>query len=220
MNGGADLGGMQGFGRVVEEPNEPQYHAGWEPRVMGMVVALGACGQWNIDISRHARESIPPADYLSFPYYRIWTEGVEKLLLERNMVTPDELKSGTQSIPPITVKGCLSADQTWDALHSLAGRADREAKTQPLFKVGDQVQTINTHPTGHTRMPRYARGKTGTITQVLGHHVFPDSAGNQNGDDPKWLYQVRFSAQELWGKDKNPRDSVTLDLWEPHFESA
>jgi len=223
MNGGQDLGGMQGFGPVVPEPGRidydiDNYHADWEPRVMGMVVAMGACGQWNIDISRHARESLSPADYVSFPYYKIWTEGLTKLMLERSMVTQEELTSGQMRLPPIAVKGCLQKGDVWTALHSLGGAAARPETTKPAFTVGDVVHTVNTHPQGHTRLPRYARGRVGEITQVLGFHVFPDSAGNLKGDDPQWLYQVRFTAQELWGKDKNLRDTVTLDLWEPHFE--
>ncbi len=225
MNGGQDLGGMHGFGPVVSEPGKPDYdvenyHAHWEPRVMGMVVAMGACGQWNIDISRHARESISPAEYVTFPYYKIWTEGLEKLMLERSMVTAEELTTGEMRTPPITVKGRLKKADVWTALHSLGGAANRPETRKQKFKVGDLVHTINTHPTTHTRLPRYARGRTGEITKILGFHVFPDSAGNGKGDDPQWLYQVRFTAQELWGEDKNPRDTVTLDLWEPHFNSA
>lgn len=217
MNGGADLGGMQGFGPVVDEPEGEFWHAPWEPRVLGMVVALGACGQWNIDQSRYARESLPPADYMRLPYYHIWTEGAETLLVKRGMVTSEELRSGTFTTPAIKTRGKLQAEDTWDALHSLTGAADREITRKPAFRVGDSVKTINAHPTGHTRLPRYARGRKGVISKVLGFHVFPDSSGNDKGDDPQWLYQVRFAAQELWGEDKNPNDSVTLDLWEPHF---
>lgn len=217
MNGGADLGGMQGFGPVVDEPEREFWHADWEPRVLGMVVALGACGQWNIDQSRHARESLPPADYLRFPYYRIWMEGVEALMLKRGMVTQQELQTGQVSTPPINVRGRLEASNTWDVLHSLAGSAEREISKDPAFQVGDAIETINAHPKGHTRLPRYARSRRGTISKILGFHVFPDSAGNDKGDDPHWLYQVRFSARELWGNEKNPNDTVTLDLWEPHL---
>jgi len=221
VNGGQDLGGMQGFGAVIEEANEPNFHAEWEGRAMAMVVALGALGQWNIDQSRHARESLNPADYLAFPYYRIWIEGVEKLLLDRGLITPDELPTGQQAqSPPDGLNPPLPPQKVWDALHALGGAADRPAQSQPVFQAGDTVRTINIHPNGHTRLPRYARGKTGTITKVLGHHVFPDSAGNNFGDDPKWLYQVTFTAQELWGQDAHPGDRVTLDLWEPHFVEA
>ncbi len=217
MNGGADLGGMHGFGPVIEEENEPHFHSDWESRAMGVVIALGACGQWNIDQSRYSRESLPPADYMRFPYYKIWTLAVSKLLLSRGMVSEEELQSGKMTSPAITVKGRLGAAQVWDGIHSLSGRADREVTSQPAFAVGDAIRTVNKHPTGHTRLPGYARAKDGIITKVLGFHVYPDSSGNDLGDDPQWLYQVRFSARELWGEDKNPHDSVTLDLWEPHF---
>ena len=220
MNGGADLGGMQGFGPVVEEANEPNFHADWESRALGIVIALGACGKWNIDQSRHARETLPPADYLRFPYYQIWIEGVEKMLLSRGMVTEDELESGRMQAEAVEVRGHLSPDAVWKALHSLTGSAERPEIGKPTFDVGDKVQTLNDHPEGHTRLPRYARGHEGEIVKVLGFHVFPDSSGNDKGDDPQWLYQVRFSAQELWGPSRNPNDSVTVDLWEPHLVKA
>mgnify|MGYP003950530137 CR=1 FL=1 len=217
MNGGADLGGMQGFGPVIEEPGEAHFHAEWEPRVMAMVVLLGATEKWNIDQSRHARETLPPADYLRFSYYRIWAEGAQKLLLSREMVTETELQSGKVETPPAMIKARLEKQQVGDALHSLGGAADRLETDTPAFEVGQQVSTVNDHPLGHTRLPRYARAKHGVITKILGFHVFPDSSGNDKGDDPRWLYQVKFSAQELWGPGKNPRDCVTLDLWEPHL---
>lgn len=220
MNGGADLGGMQGFGPVKEEPDEPNFHAEWEARSMALVVALGACGKWNIDQSRHARESLPPADYLRFPYYRIWIEGVEKLLLEKGMITSLELQQGKCSTDPVAVRGRLEANQVWQALHSLTGAADRTEDKTPRFSVGQAVETINSHPVGHTRLPRYARGRNGVISKMLGYHVFPDKSGNGLGDNPEWLYQVRFAAQELWGAQANPRDHVTLDLWEPHFVTS
>lgn len=216
MNGGADLGGMMGFGPVVEEKDEPNFHAEWEARVLGIVVALGANGQWNLDQARYARESLPPADYLRFPYYRIWLEAAEKLMLERGMVTSEELADGMQRIPSIEVKATLVPHNVAAAL-SKGGPVDRLATDKPQFAEGDAVRTINSHPTGHTRLPRYARDKCGTITKVLGYHVFPDSNARGEGENPQWLYQVRFSATTLWGDDRNPRDSVTLDLWEPYL---
>lgn len=223
MNGGQDLGGLQGFGPVVPVPGQPDYdtenyHAAWEPRAMAMVVAIGACGQWNIDQSRHARENRPAGEYITSPYYKIWTEGLSTLLLERGMVTEDELKKGKLTLPPIQVKGCLSKEAVWSALHSLAGAADRTPTAEPKFAVGDEIATKNINPRGHTRLPRYARAKSGIITKVLGCHAFPDKTSKGN-EIAHWLYQTRFSAQELWGEEANPADSVTLDLWEPYFEA-
>ncbi len=216
MNGGQDLGGMHGFGPVVEEADEPNFHAEWEARAMAMVVAIGACGQWNIDQSRHARESLPPADYMRFPYYRIWTEALQTLLLERGMVRPDELADGVAREPGKPVPRIMTPE-TVEPLLRKGGPVDRPASTEPVFAVGDTVRTINRHPSGHTRLPRYARGRQGTIAKVLGHHVFPDSNAHGDGENPHWLYQVRFAATKLWGADRNPNDSVTLDLWEPYL---
>jgi len=219
MNGGQDLGGMHGFGPVAEEANEPHFHADWEARVMAMVVALGASGQWNIDQSRHARETLPPADYMRFSYYRIWLEGVSKLMLDRGMVTEEELVDGIKRTASIPIKRTLASEDVTAVLMA-GGPADRAATGTEKFASGDAVRTINIHPAGHTRLPRYARGKLGTVSAVLGFYVFPDSSGNDMGENPQWLYQVRFSADQLWGDTANPRDTVTLDLWEPHIECA
>lgn len=219
MNGGADLGGMMGFGPVIEEANEPNFHDQWESRVLGTVVAIGACGQWNLDQSRFARESLPPADYMRFPYYRIWLEALQKLMLERKMITTDELTAGRAALAPVPIKATLRPENVEAALNA-GGPCNRPERGKPIFSPGDQVRTVNMHPESHTRLPRYARSKSGTISKVLGFHVFPDSNARGEGENPQWLYQVKFSARELWGKDKNPRDSVTLDLWEPYFEQA
>ena len=216
MNGGADLGGMMGFGPVAEEPNEPLFHAPWEARVMGMVVALGASGQWNLDQSRFARESLPTADYLRWPYYRIWLEGVQKLMLGRGMVTEEELASGAMIVPPVPVKGTLAAARVADVL-SKGGPVDRPATTGARFAPGDAIRTINHHPDHHTRLPRYARDKPGTIRKIHGAHVFPDSNAKGDGEDPRWLYQVAFAARDLWGDRGGAADVVTLDMWEPYL---
>ncbi|MEL6505561.1 MAG: nitrile hydratase subunit beta [Pseudomonadota bacterium] len=216
MNGGADLGGMQGFGPVVEETDEPNFHAAWEARVLGMVVALGAAGQWNLDQSRFARESLPPADYLTFPYYRIWLEAAEKLLLERGMISAEELESGRMQRPAVPIKGRLAPADVEAALRK-GGPVDREPEVEPRFVAGEAVHVININPAQHTRLPRYARGKRGEIAHVLGFHVFPDSNARGEGENPQWLYQVRFTARELWGENANAADTVTLDLWESYL---
>ncbi|MEM9732773.1 MAG: nitrile hydratase subunit beta [Pseudomonadota bacterium] len=219
MNGGADLGGMQGFGPVVEEAHEPNFHAQWEGRVLGMVVALGAAGQWNLDQSRFARESLPPADYLRFPYYRIWLEAAQKLMLERGMIFEEELETGRMQRPALPIKARLAPADVAAALRK-GGPVDREAEGDPDFSIGDRICVININPQDHTRLPRYARGKMGEITQVLGFHVFPDSNARGEGENPQWLYQVRFTARALWGDDAHPADTVTLDLWQPYLRAA
>ena len=216
MNGGADLGGMHGFGPVVEEANETNFHADWEARVMAMVIACGPLKQWNLDQSRFARESLLPPVYQTTPYYGIWLQALEHLLLERGMVSADELSDGEPRTPAIETPGPLAASDVEMVLRR-GGPVDREAAGEQRYSVGDRVTTINDHPASHTRLPRYARGRTGEIVAVLGCHVFPDTNARGEGEDPQWLYGVRFAATELWGRDGDPRDSVTLDMWEPYL---
>lgn len=218
MNGGADLGGMMGFGPVAPETDEPLFHAPWEARALGMVVALGACGQWNIDASRFAREDTHPADYTRTPYYTIWLKAATRLMLEKGMITQEEITQGVPLTTAAPIKRRLAAEDV-DAMLSAGGPADRPEQGEPAFAVGDQIRTINNHPTTHTRMARYARDKVGTITKVHGFHVFPDSNAQGQGENPQWLYQVAFSARTLWGAQGREGDSVTLDLWQPYLRA-
>ena len=224
MNGGADLGGMHGFGPVVTQADEPLFHAPWEARVMAMVVGAGRLGQWNIDQSRFARESLPPPRYQSLPYYAIWLEAFEALLAERGLVTADELATGEVRIdgaqaPPPDLPPALAPDDV-PAFLERGGPVDRPATGKPTFAPGDAVLTANIHPTTHTRLPRYARGRRGEVARVLGHHVFPDTNATGEGENPQWLYQIRFTARELWGPQADSLDTVTLDLWEPYLEAV
>lgn len=219
MNGGADLGGMMGLGPIAPEPDPPLFHAAWEARVLGIVVALGACGQWNLDQSRFARESLPTRDYLGLSYYEIWLAAAIALMQSRDMITAGELASDQPETPPIAVKSTLRPADVPAAL-ARGGPVDRPAQGTPAFRVGDRVHTVNEHPDGHTRLPRYARDKTGTVTMIHGFHVFPDSNARGQGEAPTWLYQVEFDARALWGSRARPGDVVTLDLWQPYLRPA
>lgn len=218
MTSSADLGGMAGFGPVIPEPNEPNFHAEWEARVLGVIVALGACGQWNLDQSRSARETIPPGRYLNLSYYEIWLEAAIKLMRARGMVTDEELAEGTALVEPIPVKGKLTRDGVAAALKK-GGPVDRPATSDPMFAVGQTIRTINDYPETHTRLPRYARDKVGTIAKVHGTHVYPDSNAQGLGEAPTWLYKVAFDAGALWGSRARAGDVVTLDLWEPYLRA-
>lgn len=204
-----------GFGPVVPEADEPVFHADWERRVLALTVAMGATGSWNIDTSRHARERIPALAYWSSSYYEIWLVGLIKLLSERGLVSEAEAASGHVQVLAKPVKRVLTAAAVPAAL-AKGGPANRASNTTARFRIGDSVRARNINPQGHTRLPRYARGKTGEIVLVHGTHVFPDSSAHGLGDDPRWLYTVRFPAKELWGKETP--DHVHIDLWEPYLE--
>lgn len=219
MNGGQDLGGMMGFGPVQPEPDEPVFHAAWEKRVLAINVAVGACGLWNIDMSRHAREKIDPRDYLSFSYYHIWLRGLEDLVQRTQLATPAELATGRASAPPVPVKRVIAAAEVEGAL-SKGWPSERPAIQPARFAVGDRVRAKNINPGGHTRLPRYARGRLGTVEMVHGTHVFPDSNAARMEEAPVWLYTVCFRGQELWGPEADPTVAVSIDAFEPYLDPA
>ena len=219
MNGAQDLGGMMGFGPVAAETDEPWFHAAWERRAFAVTLAAGATGAWNLDMSRHARESLPPAEYLAATYYEIWTKGVEKLVVQRGLVTAEELKAGRALTPPAPVQRVLKAEDV-PATLGRGAPTDRPVEHPARFAEGDRVATRNMHPSGHTRLPRYARGKRGVVERVNGVFVFPDANAHGHGERPQWLYTVRFSGTELWGDDADPALTVSIDAWESYLEPA
>ena len=219
MNGAQDMGGLHGFGAVEAEVDEPVFHAEWERRVFALTLAMGATGQWNLDSSRFARERQPPAEYLSKTYYEIWLAGLERLLAERGLVGADEIAVGRPLHQARPVARILAAGDVARML-SRGGSTTREARCEARFADGDRVRAKNMHPATHTRLPRYVRGRVGTVAAVRGCHVFPDSHAHGHGEDPQWLYTVRFDARELWGDEGDPAASVSIDAFEPYLEPA
>ena len=205
MNGAHDLGGMMGFGPVVPEKNEPVFHAAWEARLFALVLAAGQHGRWTLDEDRSACENRPPAEYLRLSYYEIWLAAFSELLNKKAVIgTPP---SPSQVLRPENVAAALLARSGYV----------RRAPAPQKFKSGDKVSTRNNHPAGHTRLPRYLRGHAGEVAAVRGAHVFPDSNAHCRGEDPQWLYSVRFEAREVWGNSSH--DKIHADLWEPYLEA-
>lgn len=219
MNGPHDMGGMQCYGAVEPEADEPIFHGEWEKKAMAMTVAMGFTGEWNIDISRFERESLPPDFYLTKSYYQIWLAGLQNLMVKRGMVSADELASGRKIEPAKAVKRVVAA-QDVPAVLAKGGPVEREASSKPEFSVGDRVQTLVINPKGHTRLPRYARGKIGTVMIVHGCHVFPDTNAKGEGEYPQWLYSISFDAQSLFGTDAEVGNVVNVDCWEPYLDRA
>jgi len=219
MNGAHDMGGMMGFGPVVPEKDEPVFHAEWEKRAMALNLATGAMGEWNIDIGRHARENRNPREYLDSTYYKLWILGLRKLMLERNLISADELEAGHSLRPAGKVARVLPGDQAVAAMMRIVPY-ERKPTTEARFKVGMKVRTKEMHPAGHTRLPNYVRGKVGTIDIVHGVHVFPDTHAHGKGEQPHWLYCVSFAATEVWGDDADPSITISTDCWEPYLDLA
>jgi nitrile hydratase len=217
MNGPHDLGGQMGFGAVAPEKNEPIFHADWEKRALGLTLSCGAFGAWNLDESRHVRENIPPANYLSASYYEIWVRALETLLDRHGFVMKSEVDAGHRQVDPAVPKRVMKAEMVAGIL-STGGPCSREVEAAPVFAVGDRVRTRNFNPSTHTRLPRYARAKTGVIEAVQGAFVFPDDNAHGKGENPQWLYTVVFDGPEIWGEGSDPTLTVSIDAWESYLE--
>lgn len=219
MNGVHDMGGMDGFGKVEPEADEPTFHHEWEGRVMAMVRAVGANGGLNIDSQRFARESLPPEVYLASSYYKKWFLAFTNQIVERNMVGADELEAGhsLHRSPPL-MRGKFTLNDVKRC--SVRGSFGREPQGPAVFKPGDKVRAKNINPLTHTRLPRYVRGHTGVVERINGCHVFPDTNAHGKGDHPQWLYTVVFDARDLWGDDADPTLKVSIEAFEPYLEKA
>jgi nitrile hydratase len=196
------MGGMHGFGPVRRESNEPVFHARWEVQVRS-VIRSGLGRYWHLDEFRRAIERMPADKYLLASYYEKWLYAAESLLLEKGVITKEELATGHAAGPP----------------PKPAYQHQEAPALKARFQPGDRVVTRVTHPVGHTRLPRYARGKHGVVRTVNGPFLLPDANAHSKPPDWQACYAVEFSARDLWGPDARADDRVCVDLWESYLDS-
>ena len=217
MNGVHDMGGMQGMGPIEHGPNEPVFHESWEGRAWGLQRAMGPWGRGRWGNTRYELERIPPADYLRMSYYERWFTVLVNRLLRSDLISAAELASGMAD--PTRPKPALPPAP----LRTGAGGAARlDQRVKAAFTLGQRVRARNINPEGHTRLPRYTRGKRGTVVRDNGVFALQDTdeTGQSLGARAQHVYTVRFAARELWGPrpQGSPRDSVQVDLWEDYLE--
>jgi len=190
MNGVHDMGGMQDMGPIQYEKNEPVFHARWEGRVYAMDRAMRAWGKWNLDSWRHDIELLPAAEYLRMSYYERWFTALNKRVVKYGFVSQKELESGiatpgaTKATPALTPEMARRIDRRIPS--------SKDPSITPLFEAGQRVRARNTNPSGHTRLPRYARGKAGEIVRDHGVYTFPDTNAHHLGEKRQHVYSVRF----------------------------
>jgi nitrile hydratase subunit beta len=217
VNGVHEMGGQHGMGPVQYERDEPVFHEPWEGRVYALTRAMGAWRRWTLDAGRYGIEVIPPAEYLRMTYYERWLYRLERAVVQFGFVTEDEARSG-RAAPGSTRETPRFTLATADRWLNRGLASNLEPGVRPRFAIGDRVRARNMHPTGHTRLPRYARGKTGTIVIDHGVYVFPDTSAHEKGENRQHVYAVRFTARELWGDAASARDSVHLDLFDDYLD--
>jgi nitrile hydratase beta subunit len=218
VDGIHDMGGMQGFGRTMTPGAGPPFAEPWEGRAFALgLLAIRASGA-NMHAFRHAIERVPPADYLG-GYYSRWLMGAQNLLTDSGIVSGEQVaaraarlagRDADEPEPPEPHKPDMASGGPGNL---------RSVDAPPAFKVGDAVRARDLVPAGHTRLPRYVRRRTGTVTAIQPAQVFPDSAAHFLGEDPQHVYSVEFASTELWGPGAEPF-SLTIDLYEPYLEPA
>jgi nitrile hydratase len=213
----ADIGGAPVTDPVLPEPEGTPFHDRREERVLALTLAMGATGSWNLDNSRAMRETLP--GYETLDYYGRWLAGLERLLLERGLVSERELATGEPHEPARALARVLRATDVAPVL-ARGAPTERPSSVPARFAVGDRVRLRREPAQHHTRLPGYARGHRGVIERVHGVHVFADRHAHGLGEQPQWLYTVVLSARELWGEQAGARDRVSIDAWEPYLEPA
>jgi nitrile hydratase len=214
---------MDGFGPIHRETDEPVFHEPWESRVFGMFLTGAGLPPEPLDAFRHRLERLDPVKYLSSSYYERWLAGMESALIETGTLSREEIEARVQQFAadpdlpmprredPVRAEGIANV---FRASHPIA----RKTRQKPRFAVGDKIVTRNLNPPGHTRLPRYTRGKRGVIVAHHGAHVFPDTNAHGLGENPQHLYTVRIAVRELWGDSAEPNESVLIDLWDSYLD--
>jgi nitrile hydratase beta subunit len=218
MNGIHDMGGMQDMGAIAYSKSEPVFHEPWEGRIYAMSYAVQGTGKLRLGL-RPPMETIPPAEYLRMSYYERWITSITERMVASDLVTRAEIDSGVPEAGSVKLALALAPADAVAAQFKIPGTR-RELPIAPRFERGQTVRARNMNPVTHTRLPRYARGKSGTIERDHGVFVFSDTSVYSRGEKPQHIYSMRFSARELWGAQAAPQDAVYLDMFEDYLEPA
>ncbi len=217
MNGVHDCGGMQCYGPLHHTATEPSFHERWEARVLALNMASWYVRNADLPTFRSDIEALPAADYLRMSYWEIWYTALLNRLLANRWLTKREVELGHSDGSTLQGAQAISAPEAVAALIKPRTQSRKDPQTA-RFRVGTPVRAKNINPTGHTRLPRYVRGKLGVVTAYRGSYDFPDTDEYNLGANPNGVYSIRFTARELWGTGAPVNDVIYLDLWERYLE--
>jgi nitrile hydratase len=212
MNGIHDMGGMQDMGPIRPEKNEPVFHAPWEGRAFALFMAVDETNRYEVEL-------IPPAEYLRLSYYDRWLTALAETLKKARLATATEIESGKAAAGKVPGRKVLTVAEV-AALITPKSPDANPVTVAHRFHAGQHVRARNINPDGHTRLPRYVRGKSGTVERIYAAERpwDTDARGLDVSKKPQPVYSVRFTARELWGAQSNAHDSVYVDMWEDYLE--
>jgi nitrile hydratase len=221
MDGVHDMGGLEGFGPIVDEPESMGFHAVWHGRMFALSRVVRYTLPFGGDHVRQAIERMEPGRYLKASYYAKWLEGNITCLKAVGAITEAELAGGAVEPLPETLGAprAMAADLASGFIFGGMTSNRTPPAASPGFEIGETVRTIAHGIAGHTRLPRYARGKHGVIEAFHGAFVLAD-ANAAGAPRTEWCYRIAFGARELWGAEAAEGDSVTLDVWESYLEKS
>ena len=220
MDGIADMGGTAGWGRVdPPRADEPVFPERWHGRAFALALLANRLAGGNLDTFRYALERLGRRAYFDEGYFGRWLNGAELVLDENAVLTRDATWARARNLageqveePPVPPgRETREADSVVDSV--------RQIDATPAFTVGDDVRTKDLSPAGHSRLARYARGHAGVVKRVQPAFVFPDTNAEHQGENPQYVYTVRFDSRELFGHDAESF-AVTIDLFESYLEKA
>ena len=217
------MGGRFGDGSIQPASiKDKTFKETWHARALAVTLATGSLRQWNLDMSRHARECLPPKDYCEFSYYNKWISALANRLVARGVISSAEFSDPIQKMHPLSSRKLLAVEVA--KVLSKGAPTSRSLNDPPKFLVGQSVKTRRAQNKfvsgGHTRLPKYAERSKGKIEICHGAHVFPDAHAHDLGEQPEHLYTVSFLASELWESPENPGDTLCVDIWESYMEPA
>ena len=212
-----DIGGMQGMGEINHHPDAPMFDEKWESRVMALAVASAFASR--MGSLRESIETIPTKDFLQMSSYERWLAGIISWAKEVGVLTEEEIETGRsngesgKTFPPLSPE--VASKMLFRSF-----RTELDVEVTPKYRLGERVRVRNEYKDSHTRRPSYTRGKEGIIMRDNGVFGLPDNEVYDLEPRPQHTYQVRFSARELWGKDKPEHDKLYIDMWEDYLEPA